>query len=136
MRQLKYWLPALLYMGLIFWLSSRPRVQVSEVFLIQFAVFKTLHVIEYAILYLLLYRVLRNTRKAFVWQNLLDVWLIALVYAMTDEIHQVFIPTREGRMRDIAIDAVGISLAAIYLWKYLPKAPRKLKSWAKKLEFY
>lgn len=121
-------------MGVIFYFSSRVSVTVSEIFFIQFVFFKTLHILEYAVLYVLFYRSFRNTVKAPDWQQRINTILFAIVYGMTDEIHQVFVPTREGRMRDIAIDASGILLAAYYLWKLLPKAPRRLRSWAKKLQ--
>ncbi len=133
MRQFFYWLPTFVWMGLIFYLSSQATVRVSSDFAIQFLVFKSLHVIEYAFLYILMYRSLRNTRNSPEWEVRYNAWLLTVAYAMTDEIHQVFVPTREGKLRDVAIDVFGITIASIYLWKFLPKAPKILKTWAKKL---
>lgn len=134
MRNLWYWGPTLVWMGLIFFLSSRMSVEVSSVYAIQFLVFKSLHIIEFGMLTLLLYRSLKNTRGGEIWQNMYLAWLYAIAYAVTDEVHQMFIPTREGRMRDIGIDIVGITLVILILWKYIPTAPKRLKSWAKKLQ--
>lgn len=51
-------LPAILWMTLIFYLSSRQRVAVSNTYIINFMFFKFLHVTEYSILYTLVYRAL------------------------------------------------------------------------------
>lgn len=40
---------------------------------------------------------------------------IALAYALSDEFHQTFVPGRDGDPVDVAIDAVGISIAAALL---------------------
>lgn len=42
---------------------------------------------------------------------------IALVYAIVDEYHQSFVPTRHGDVSDVAIDALGIGIASIVLLK-------------------
>ena len=133
MKIVIYWLPSVLWMGMIFFLSSRASVRVSDTQAIQFLFFKTLHVVEYAILYTLLFRALKNTYPAPLWQNRYNAFLFAVVYGMTDELHQMFVPTREGAFRDVIIDTIGISLAAISLWRLLPQAPMPLKALAKKL---
>ncbi|HCS79180.1 TPA: hypothetical protein DIV55_05585 [Patescibacteria group bacterium] len=133
MKTLLYWLPTVFWMSLIFFLSSRASVKVSDTQVVQFLFFKTLHVVEYAILYVLLFRSLKNTYPAPLWQNRYNALLIAVTYGMTDEVHQMFVPTREGAFRDVIIDTMGISLAAISLWKLLPPAPKPLKALAKKL---
>lgn len=134
MKTLFYWFPAVLLMGVIFLLSSRTRLQVSEVYAIQFAIFKSLHVIEYAVLYFWTYRAVRNTTGLSDIEQRYYTWLIVILYAISDEIHQVFVPTREGRFRDIIIDTVGATLMALYIWKLLPTAPHILKKWGKKLD--
>ena len=134
MRKFFYWVPTLTWMGIIFYFSSRYSVHVSDSFAIQFIIFKSLHLIEYATLYILTYRSLRNTTSLLDWQSRYHAFMIALFYGMSDEIHQVFVPTREGHIRDVIIDGMGITIAFIYIWKYLPQAPKRLKAWAKKLD--
>lgn len=134
MDRAKYFAPPIFLMMLILYLSSRQRVEVSEIYLVQFAIFKTLHVIEYGLLYIFNYRALKNLLRRPAWQNQIDAFIITFFYAITDEIHQVFVPTREGRMRDVVIDTIGIVLALWFIWKKLPKAQGKLKSLANKLE--
>jgi VanZ family protein len=122
---LNRWLPPLALMGLIFLLSARPRTSITEVYLIDFLIFKTLHMIEYALLYFFLFRALwpgHKSKKAYVW-----AFAICVLYAASDEIHQTYVPGREGRRRDVVIDTAGMLLMYSYIkthfWrikKYLP----------------
>ena len=42
-------------------------------------------------------------------------WLIGTTYAMTDEIHQLFVPGRSCELRDVCIDSLGIITGIIIL---------------------
>ncbi len=42
-------------------------------------------------------------------------FVISVAYAVSDEFHQTFVPTREGKLRDIFIDLAGISIMYIYI---------------------
>ena len=47
----------------------------------------------------------------------MTAWGIAVAFAVTDEWHQSFVPSREGQARDVAVDALGAALAiAGILW--------------------
>ena len=128
---LRYWLPVILWMMVIFAFSGRQKVALTDSYALSFLFFKILHLIEYIFLYVICYRAFFNTGtrkdKAFLY-----AFIITLLYAMTDEIHQRFVPTREGRLRDVIIDAIGGGLGWILLTQWLPKAHRKLKNLAKK----
>jgi VanZ family protein len=134
MKFIKYWIPPILWMAVIFYFSSRPSIKASNVLVVQFTIFKILHMLEYGILFILLYRAFRSFDKITLWQNLYQAWFLAIVYGMTDEIHQVFTPTREPAIRDILIDAVGVSITLFVIWKLLPCAPKILKDLARRLE--
>lgn len=113
-KLLRYWGPPLVWMILIFFLSSQESTQVSDVYTWNFVFFKSLHVLEYAALYFLLFRATlqensKNQKKA-----RLIALLITFAYAASDELHQTFVPTREGRLRDVGIDTIGMSLMYIY----------------------
>ncbi|HEY8449741.1 MAG TPA: VanZ family protein [Bacillota bacterium] len=45
------------------------------------------------------------------WARYLTAWLLATLYAATDEWHQRFVPGRTGSLTDVGIDAVGALLA-------------------------
>ncbi|MDP2628986.1 MAG: VanZ family protein [Nanoarchaeota archaeon] len=50
-------------------------------------------------------------------RKVLFVVLISLIYALLDEIHQIFVPLRDASIRDILIDSIGIFFAtAIYIY--------------------
>jgi len=130
MKLIRFWLPVVLWMAVIFAFSSRQKVAFTDSYFLSFLFFKTLHMIEYYVLFVVTYRALRNTGK-----NKKSAWMIAFiitsVYAITDEIHQRFVPTREGKLRDAIIDMVAAGVAWITLKQLLPKTPKKLKSLAR-----
>lgn len=128
LRFLSYWIPPIIWMVLIFYFSSRLRTSVTGAFLFDFLIFKSLHVIEYAILYFLLFRAFHSINNSQL--NLNNKFLIPLtlsiIYAITDEFHQTLVPTREGKIRDVLIDALGVFLMYIYIKYYLKKLKKLL----------
>ena len=130
---LYYWLPFLLWLLLIYSFSSHPTKATSDIYWEDFIIKKLAHIVEYAILTAFLYRALLSSgiRKK---EAALTSIFFALVYGMTDEYHQSFIPGREPRIRDIVFDTIGSLLAIFIIWKLLPKAPPRLKTWAKNME--
>jgi VanZ family protein len=102
------WLPPLAWMLLIYGLSSQHgggHLPAAEV-----ALRKLAHVAEYLVLTLLLVRALRRSGVA---AAVPLACAAALVYAATDEWHQSFVPARTATLRDVAIDGIGIALAAL-----------------------
>lgn len=73
---------------------------------------KGAHVVEYAVLMLLSFRYFRLafSRESFV-RVLYLAAAFALMYGVTDELHQFFVPLRGARMTDVFIDGLGILLA-------------------------
>jgi VanZ family protein len=47
-------------------------------------------------------------------------FFIALIYAISDEIHQTFIPARSGNVIDVLIDSVGILIGLSLFIKVKP----------------
>ena len=45
-------------------------------------------------------------------------FLVTIGFAITDEIHQIFVPTRNGQVKDVFIDAIGIFLMYIVIKTY------------------
>ena len=117
------WLLTGLWCVLIFLGSSLPGAKVSEVELIDFVAHKSVHILEYAILAVLLFRSTGSYWWAFV---------LSLAFGFTDETHQLFVTNREGKIRDALIDGFGSLISLLLLWKFLPKAPKKLKNWLPK----
>jgi len=107
------WLPALLYMAGIWWLSSMPiALPMPSVPLRD----KLAHVIEYGLLGLLVARAVRVS-----WPLLNGARALLLAAALTatwgyfDEVHQAFVPGRDANAYDLLADAIGAALGvAIY----------------------
>ena len=75
---------------------------------------KTAHFTEYAVLGFFTYKAVscdvKDRKKA-----VLMAQLISTGYASTDEIHQMFVPGREGKVFDVMIDSCGHFVELWYL---------------------
>lgn len=123
LKQLSAWLPVLFWAFLIFRFSSGTIPLASSVYWQDFAVKKTGHVLLFGALAILIYRALRmdkvDRKRSAIWAVLL-----AFLYGLSDEYHQMFTQGREPRLRDVFIDGAGsilVILAAYYLPSKLSK---------------
>ena len=100
-------------MGVIFWFSSQPQ---------PFDLPKSWqgslvgiggHVLGYVGLSLLWWRTLAARPSAATRWALALAFLLTMLYAVSDEYHQTFVPGRSGNLVDVLIDAAG---AALGLW--------------------
>jgi VanZ family protein len=136
---IKYWLPLLLWFALIFaasrdgdsfnrssriiaplvkWLM--PGLDPDGVDRVVLVVRKCAHAFEYAVLAWLFWRAFRHSmgvapgkwsaRVAFL------AWLFATLYAVTDEWHQGFVPTRQGSIWDVILDSFGAAMGVGLIW--------------------
>ncbi len=113
------WIPVILWGALIFTLSTSafsaantakvidpimrwliPGVGTAAVEVCHMLVRKAAHFTEYAILFWLL---VRGPMKARPYLAL----MLCVVYALTDEGHQVFVPGRTASLYDVALDSTG-----------------------------
>ena len=110
--RLACWLPPCLYAAVIFYLSSLPGATYLPAF---FSADKVLHVGEYGILGYLVARALRNyglTRKTL----FIRAFALGVLYGISDEVHQMFVPHRCPSVMDILADGIGSSLGiGIYI---------------------
>ena len=132
----RYWLPVLLWMGVIFSASSDshsaahssriiapvvrwlwPDLSEEGVYGVVLLVRKCGHVAEYALLALLLWRGLHGrAKRPWRWSEAgLALGLTAL-YAASDEFHQTFVPSRQGSPWDVLLDTSSAALALLCLW--------------------
>lgn len=108
--------PLLVWMGLIFFLSHQPRLVDFEQPLFGTVFFKSAHVTVYAILAWLWWRAL-TPHRAVAWPILGLAFSLTVLYGISDEVHQLYIPGRNGRLYDILFDASG-ALAMILLIRW------------------
>ncbi len=128
---LKYWLPVLLWMGFIFWMSTgmfswantyhwlepilrsiRPRISHYTIVMINNSLRKAGHVTEYFVSGLLIFRAFKagSTEPHILRWAFRSVVLIVLL-AASDEFHQSFVVTRTASVLDVCIDTGGGLLA-------------------------
>ncbi len=116
MRQfLGRWLPPLVWMGLIFVLSAQPDLPRAPGPWLDTLLKKTAHALVYGVLTWLYQRALRSTARA---SATIRAWSIclAVIYALSDEYHQAFVPGRDGNLFDVAVDGVGACGAMALDW--------------------
>lgn len=77
---------------------------------------KGAHVVEYAVLMVLSFQYFRLTFSRESFRRILFLSAaFSLMYGVTDELHQFFVPLRGARMWDVGIDSIGIMLAGILI---------------------
>ncbi len=130
----KYWLPVVIWLGLIFagstdalsaeqtsrilvpflrWLD--PQISFATIAAIHFALRKLGHLTEYAISAALLWRALRRGTNLQAKMSILFLlaWLAAAIFAVTDEFYQSFVPSRTASPIDVMIDLCGAMIGLI-----------------------
>lgn len=113
LRLLYYWLPPAIWLALIFLASSQPGSTYPDLGALDFFAKKLAHFLIYAVLYILLFRAFATLRWAgqSTYRTHLFPILIAILYAISDEVHQTFVPSRNGAIRDVCIDSAGVLMA-------------------------
>ena len=126
-RRIVFTILAVTWMVVIFSFSARPGdeseeqsikagMMVCHVFVPGFdhPVRKTAHATEYAMLAGLVLGAV--TVSIIRWKNVLVSVCIAVLYASTDELHQLFVPGRSGQVKDVLIDGCGAVIGALIIW--------------------
>ena len=142
---LKYWLPLLIWLSVIFIGSTGvlsaeqtsrflvpflrgldPKISIATILSIHFALRKLGHLIEYGILAALLWRALRGTLTS--TRNIAIaslVFMVSAIFAASDEFHQSFIPSRTASSKDVMIDICGalVGLTICWIFRRTRRAP-------------
>jgi len=135
---LKFWLPVLVWMVLIFSASSDshssqhssrfiepflhwlfPNLSPPRMEELHYYFRKCGHLMEYAVLALLVWRALhasKNYLPDWSWPKVGGTMLVVFIYAATDELHQSLVPTRTARISDVFIDTAGGAIGLLMLW--------------------
>ena len=107
---LRLWAPVVLWAAVIFAFSSVPDLG-TGLGTWDLVLRKLAHVAEYALLGALLLRALGDERAALA---------AGVAYAISDELHQHFVPGRTGSPLDVVIDSVGVAFGVL-LWRRYAK---------------
>jgi VanZ family protein len=143
-----YWLPLLFWMAVIFTASSdaesshhssiyfeplirwlfpqMPQTRIEE---LHYDFRKCCHMTEFAILAVLAWRAIRQPqhadRRPWRWDEAGLALAGVFLYASSDELHQVFVPSRTGQISDVVVDVIGGFIGLTLLWL----AGKKFKRW-------
>ena len=110
-----YWLPVTAWAGFIFYLSSIPSLESGLPGTWDWILRKGAHVSAYTALTVLIFRALHHGHLVKPKTAVLLAVVLALAYACSDEFHQRYVPGRHGRLRDVAVDTIGIATAGFVL---------------------
>ena len=123
-------------MSLIFFMSHKPAVESAEMsgFIVEwllahgigkdlagsldFAVRKCAHMAEYFVLACCVSFLFIYIKKNYAIGVRIMALIISVMYAVSDEIHQLFVPGRAGKASDVLIDSIGIAFAFIIITVY------------------
>jgi len=146
---LKYWLPLLIWLGLIFagstdvmsaehtsryivpfllWL--KPGMSPMAIWTTLVVARKCAHVTEYALLALLLWRALRNipVLRAKTLMVFAAVLVGCAVFAASDEFHQTFVKSRTPSVRDVLLDVGGALVGLLIGASFARRHPKKFRA--------
>lgn len=94
---------------------------------------KSAHLIEYALFAFFLHRSMSGRGRVRT-QRQLATWCIgiAAAYSLTDEVHQQFVPGRNGSLVDWCIDVTGaiVAMLALYGWSTVIKTKTRVQQFS------
>jgi VanZ family protein len=109
LHRIVVWGPVVAYLALIYYLSSRSQAGWAGRY-----PDSVLHACEYAALAVLLARALNDGLATSIpGRRLALTWVLCVLYALSDEFHQAFVPNRISDWRDVVADAVGAFLGLL-----------------------
>ena len=141
MKKIIFLILVILWMGVIFYFSSmnasksdnqsngfihRTVIKVVKVFksdltvedeelitkYVVYPIRKYAHVFEYFVLYILVFLFI-NCYDLDLKRKIIYSMIVCILYACSDEFHQVFVPGRDGKFKDVFVDAFGSSIGLL-----------------------
>jgi VanZ family protein len=98
----------------------KPDISTEALAQIHFVMRKLGHIFEYGILAMLLWRAVLGgsnlrLKMAFVFGA---VWLACGIFAISDELHQLFVPSRTSASSDVLVDICGALIGLAICWVF------------------
>jgi len=116
---IRLWGPVIIWYEVIFFLSNQPSLKSDLPY--DFILRKGAHMIEFAILSFLIFNAIYKSQQPEKRKNnsishtISFSFIISLLLATSDEIHQLFIKGRQGNYHDVIIDSIGMMITAVIL---------------------
>lgn len=115
-KKILAWIYVFVWCAVIFFFSSIPDLKIKELGFWDFILRKIAHITEYAILSILLTNAFFSTTNLKEFRIYSLSFILSVVYAISDELHQYFVPGRCFSITDILIDGIG-AIVGIVLWE-------------------
>jgi VanZ family protein len=146
---LKYWLPLLIWLVVIFVNSSsamsaehtsrhivpvllwlKPDMSPQAIWIIVVLARKCAHVIEYAVLALLIWRALLSVQllRAKTLMVFGAALLGSALFAASDEFHQTFVQSRTPSVHDVFLDVAGALIGLLIGASFTRRHPKKIRA--------
>jgi VanZ family protein len=109
---IRRWLPLIVWIVMIFTLSSIPGLSSDDVRL-PTGFDKLVHFIEYAVFALLYYRGLSYGGVRIRWSIVIIVITSGIAVAALDEMYQSYIPRRDSSLYDLVMDSAGVVVGTL-----------------------
>lgn len=90
-------------------------LSINNTELLSIIIRKLAHFTEYLVLGILTYNLIKNYKK-----KLIIAIIICIIYAISDEMHQILVPGRSCELTDVLIDSLG-AIFGIYFLKKIKK---------------
>ena len=120
LKFIKFWLPVILWAGMIFYFSSIPDLRSGLPDIFDIVLRKIAHAGEFGILAILLWRAILSPKQKPDKQpptNVIAiVTIIVILFAVSDEIHQGFVSGRVASATDVLIDSIG-AILGLAIWQ-------------------
>ncbi|NOU95263.1 hypothetical protein GC093_18830 [Paenibacillus sp. LMG 31456] len=119
MKYVSRWLPCIIWMGVIYYLSSQTGddlggwLDTIQLWIPFMKGFDWGHFVSYFVL-ALLYAWGLGINRLTLWKKIFVV-LLCTLYGITDEFHQSFVPNRTPDVMDLRNDAIGATLAMLFV---------------------
>ena len=145
MKKILLWILVLAWMGLIFYFSSQNSIEStnqsrsivnktvivenkneSELVSIDAKIRKIAHVCEFLVLGVLVCFLIKEYTLD-IRKILFICFIIGIIYACSDELHQLYVPGRSGEISDVIIDTSGLLLGEILFYLSGLKIWKKVK---------
>lgn len=114
------WLLVLLWMGVIFFLSHQPDLPHHPEAILDVIIKKLGHMAEYAVLAALAWWAWRRVGGTTSTRAFLYAFVLAVLYAASDEGHQYLVPGRNPQLLDVGFDVLGAGLSLLTIRRILP----------------
>ncbi len=109
---IKYYLPAIIWVSIIFYFSSIPGLRYSKSAVEEIILRKGAHFVEFSILVILLWRIFYLAHNIKIKKAYWSALLLAIAYSISDEFHQSLVLGRAGKIIDVIFDSFSIIFSA------------------------